>query len=82
MVSASKGIEEDTLLTMSEVLEEVLPGIESAVLSGPSHAEEVARSLPTACVVGAHREETAKELQSVFMSPLLPDLHQPGYAGN
>lgn len=69
VVSASKGIEEDTLFTMSQVLEEVLPGIQSAVLSGPSHAEEVARSLPTACVVGAHSEDTAKELQSVFMSP-------------
>ena len=69
MASASKGIEEDTLLTMSEILEEVLPGIKSAVLSGPSHAEEVARSLPTACVAGAHEEETAKMLQSVFMSP-------------
>lgn len=69
VVSASKGIEEDTLDTMTDILEEVLPGIQSAVLSGPSHAEEVARSLPTACVVGARREDTAKMLQSVFMSP-------------
>lgn len=69
IVSAAKGIEERTLMTMTDIVEDCIPGIEAAVLSGPSHAEEVAKGLPTACVVGAHREETARFLQTLFMSP-------------
>ena len=56
IVSAAKGIEEGTLFTMTDIIEEVIPQAEAAVLSGPSHAEEVARLLPTACVIGAHTE--------------------------
>ena len=79
LVSAAKGIEESTLFTMSGILEEVLPQAVCAVLSGPSHAEEVARGLPTTCVIGAHREEDARYLQKLFMSPcfrvyISPDL--------
>lgn len=69
IVSAAKGVEEETLDTMTDILEEVVPQAEAAVLSGPSHAEEVARHLPTTCVIGAHREETARRLQKIFMSP-------------
>lgn len=69
IVSAAKGIEERTLMTMTDIVEDCIPGIETAVLSGPSHAEEVAKGLPTACVVGAHREKTARFLQTLFMSP-------------
>lgn len=68
VVSAAKGIEEKTLYTMTDILEQVIPQAEAAVLSGPSHAEEVARLLPTTCVIGAHREETARYLQRLFMS--------------
>ena len=68
IVSAVKGIEEGTLFTMTDIIEEVIPQAETAALSGPSHAEEVARLLPTACVIGAHTEETARFLQKLFMS--------------
>lgn len=68
IVSAAKGIEEGTLFTMTDIIEEVIPQAEAAVLSGPSHAEEVARLLPTACVIGAHTEKTARFLQKLFMS--------------
>ena len=67
-VNVSKGIEENTLLTMTEVIAEEIPGANVAVLSGPSHAEEVGRGIPTTIVVGAHDERTAVHLQNVFMS--------------
>ena len=51
VVDVAKGIEEQSLMTMSQVIEEELPLAEVAVLSGPSHAEEVSRGLPTTCVV-------------------------------
>ncbi len=68
IVSVSKGIEEATLKTLSEQLEEEIPQAEIAALSGPSHAEEVARFIPTAVVVGAKKKETAEYLQKVFMN--------------
>ena len=70
VISAAKGIEDETLFTMTDILEQVLPQADVAVLSGPSHAEEVAKLLPTACVIGAHTEETARCLQELFMSPM------------
>jgi glycerol-3-phosphate dehydrogenase (NAD(P)+) len=70
VVSASKGIETDTLRTMDEVLAEVLPGTESrsAYLSGPSFALEVARELPTAVTVAAHHLGAAREAQELFQT--------------
>lgn len=68
IVSASKGIEESTLMTMTDVVSDCIRQSRPAVLSGPSHAEEVAKGLPTACVVGAQDEETARMLQKLFMS--------------
>ena len=68
VVDVAKGIEEQSLMTMSQVIEEELPLAEVAVLSGPSHAEEVSRGLPTTCVAAAHRKKTAEFMQSVFMS--------------
>lgn len=70
IVSASKGIEESTLMTMTDIVEEILPRCETAVLSGPSHAEEVAKGFPTTCVIGAKSESTARMLQNLFMSPV------------
>lgn len=81
IVNVSKGIEADTLLTLSEQIEEELPGIEVAVLSGPSHAEEVSRNLPTTCVVGSKKEETALKLQKVFMSPVFRVYRSPDIIG-
>lgn len=69
IVSASKGIEESTLKTMTDIVEELIPQAEPAVLSGPSHAEEVAKGMPTTCVIGARSEQTARFLQGIFMSP-------------
>lgn len=66
VVNVAKGIEEDTLMTLSEQIEEELPEADVAVLSGPSHAEEVGRGLPTTCVVGAKTKETAIYLQEAF----------------
>ena len=81
VVDVAKGIEEGTLKTLSQVIEEELPDAETAILSGPSHAEEVSRGLPTTCVVGAHRRETAEYLQSVFMSPVFRVYTSPDIVG-
>ena len=69
IVNVAKGIEEHTLTTLTDMIEEEIPNSQACVLSGPSHAEEVSRNLPTTCVVGAKRKETAEYLQNIFMSP-------------
>ncbi len=79
IVNVAKGIEETTLMTLSDIIEEEIPTGEVAVLSGPSHAEEVGKGIPTTCVVSAHKRETAEYLQGIFMSPVFrvyttPDL--------
>lgn len=66
-LSVSKGIEIESLKRMSEVISEKLPGAAVGSLSGPSHAEEVAKGYPCAVVVATEREETAKYMQSIFM---------------
>ena len=70
IVNVAKGVEEKTLMTLSEIIEQELPGAEASVLSGPSHAEEVGKGLPTTCVVSSRRRETAEYLQGIFMSPV------------
>ena len=60
IVDVAKGIEESTLLTLSAQIEEEIPQADVAVLSGPSHAEEVGRKLPTTCVIGAKTKKTAE----------------------
>lgn len=67
-VDVAKGIEENTLLTMTEVIAEEIPGADVAVMSGPSHAEEVGRGIPTTIVVGAKTQVTAAYLQNIFMN--------------
>ena len=81
VVDVAKGIEEQSLMTMSQVIEEELPLAEVAVLSGPSHAEEVSRGLPTTCVVSSHRKKTAEFMQSVFMSPVFRIYTSPDMLG-
>ncbi|MCP3176191.1 NAD(P)H-dependent glycerol-3-phosphate dehydrogenase [Desulfuromonas sp. KJ2020] len=67
IVSASKGIENDTLQIMSEVLAEVLPATSrTAYLSGPSFAKEVAAEMPTAVTVAAENPAIAKKVQEIF----------------
>lgn len=68
IINVAKGIEENTLFTLSEIIEEEIPQANVAVLSGPSHAEEVSRGLPTTCVAGAKDKETAEKIQTLFMS--------------
>ena len=68
IVNLAKGIESDSLSTLSEVIEEELPHAKVCVLSGPSHAEEVARKLPTLVTIASHDQETAKYLQQIFAS--------------
>jgi len=63
------------------VIEEELPDADVAVLSGPSHAEEVSRGLPTTCVVGAKTERTAKYLQNQFTSPVFRVYTSPDILG-
>ncbi len=68
IVNVAKGIEDVTYMTLSEIIEQEIPQAQVAVLSGPSHAEEVSRGLPTSIVVGAHSRKVAETLQNYFMS--------------
>ena len=72
IVSVAKGIEEKTLMTMTEVIEDVIgddiPGVRVVALSGPTHAEEVAAGLPTAIVSACRDLDAAREVQNIFMS--------------
>lgn len=75
VVSAVKGIENSTLMTMSQVIDDihtelsVTRRIRTAVLSGPSFAKEVAQNLPTAVTIGCRDIDTAKYLQHCFVTP-------------
>lgn len=81
IVNVAKGIEEDTLMTLTAVIEEEIPCANVTVLSGPSHAEEVGRGLPTTCVVGAKDRETAEYLQNIFMSEVFRVYTSPDIIG-
>ena len=74
VVIATKGIEQGSLLTMSQVVEDVakkqgIQGLRLVTLSGPSHAEEVGRQMPTTVVAAAHSLADAKECQLAFKLP-------------
>ena len=81
IVDVAKGIEEATLMTLSRQIEQEIPQADVAVLSGPSHAEEVGRRLPTTCVVGAKTKKTAEYLQSMFISPVFRVYTSPDILG-
>ena len=68
IVSVAKGIEESTLDTMTDIIKEEIPWADVAVLSGPSHAEEVGRRMPTTVVAGARSDATARFVQDIFMN--------------
>tara|TARA_R110002096_G_scaffold4493_27_gene20983 strand:+ start:4462 stop:5457 length:996 start_codon:yes stop_codon:yes gene_type:complete len=70
-LSATKGIELSSGKRMTELLREIFPENVAAVVSGPSHAEELARKLPTALVVGCADEAIAKQLQGLLTQPFL-----------
>lgn len=81
IVNVAKGVEEKTLMTLSEIIEEEIPNANVCVLSGPSHAEEVGRGIPTTCVISAKSRETAEYLQGVFMSPVFRVYTTPDILG-
>lgn len=74
LVTVSKGIENDTFKTMSQILIEVMEGVtyedNIGVLYGPSHAEEVATLKPTTVVAAAYSTRTARAIQEAFLTPM------------
>ena len=81
IVDVAKGIEENTLMTMTQIIKDEIPQCEPVALSGPSHAEEVSRGLLTTCVAGSHKKEIAEYVQSVFMSPAFRVYTSPDVLG-
>ena len=81
IVDVAKGIEEDTLMTLSQQIEQEIPQADVAVLSGPSHAEEVGRGLPTSVVIGAKTKKTAEYLQNMFMNEVFRVYTSPDILG-
>ena len=81
IVDVAKGIEESTLMTLSQQIRQEIPQADVAVLSGPSHAEEVGRRLPTTCVIGAATRKTAEYLQSMFISKVFRVYTSPDILG-
>lgn len=81
IVNVAKGVEEGTLMTLSEIISQEIPQADVCVLSGPSHAEEVGKGLPTTCVVSAGTRKTAEYLQSIFMSPVFRVYTTPDILG-
>ena len=68
VIICSKGFEKDTLKTLDEVIKDELPDARVGVLTGPSHAEEVALGVPTVLVVASEHEEIFEMIQDAFMS--------------
>ena len=81
IVDVAKGIEESTLMTLSQQIEQEIPQANVAVLSGPSHAEEVGRGLPTAVVIGAKTKKIAEYLQNAFMNQVFRVYTSPDRLG-
>lgn len=81
IVNVAKGIEENTLMTLSEIVEEEIPMADVAVLCGPSHAEEVGVKLPTTVVAGAKTRKTAEYIQSIFMNEVFRVYTSPDVLG-
>lgn len=71
IICVAKGIEERTLLTLCEIVEQEIPQADAAVMCGPSHAEEVGIGLPTTLVAGAKTQKTAELIQDTFMNEVL-----------
>lgn len=83
-VSVAKGIEKETLFTVSQIIKDEFPEIDLkniGVLSGPSHAEEVARKIPTAVVAASSDIETAKQIQAAFITSYFRVYHSSDIIG-
>ncbi len=81
IVNVSKGIEESSLMTLTEVINDEIPKATVAVLSGPSHAEEVGKGMPTTVVAGAATKEVAELVQDTFMSDFFRVYTSPDVVG-
>lgn len=81
IVNVAKGIEENTLMTLSDIIEEEIPQAKVGVMCGPTHAEEVGRCIPTSIVVGAKEKETADILQNLFMNEFFRVYTSPDVLG-
>lgn len=81
IVNVAKGIEENSLMTMTQIIEEEIPDSIVSVLSGPSHAEEVSRGIPTSVVIGSENEKFAEYLQDIFMSDVFRAYISPDVLG-
>lgn len=68
IVNVAKGIEPDTLFTMTQIISDVIPSAKIVALSGPTHAEEVAQDIPTTIVSACDDLEVAEKVQDIFMN--------------
>lgn len=81
LVDVAKGLEKGSGLRLSEVCKEELPNNPYVTLSGPSHAEEVSRDIPTTVVVASENLEVAQNVQDIFMSPKFRVYTNPDIVG-
>lgn len=81
IVNVAKGIEESTLMILTDIIEQEIPQANAAVLSGPSHAEEVGRGIPTTVVAGAKDRKTAEMIQNIFMNHVFRVYTSPDMLG-
>ena len=81
IVSVSKGIEEHTLMTQAQIIEDEIPQAQIAVLSGPTHAEEVSRGIPTTIVAGSKSKSCAEYVQNLFMNEVFRVYTSPDVLG-
>lgn len=81
IVNVAKGIEEDTLMTMTDIISDEIPAATVAVLSGPSHAEEVGKDIPTTIVAGSKSQEVALYVQDMFMNSVFRVYTSPDVTG-
>lgn len=81
VVDVAKGIEEHTYKTMTQIISEECPMAQAAILSGPSHAEEVGRKIPTTIVAGAKDKKVAEAVQDTFMNEVFRVYTSPDMIG-
>ena len=81
VVSVAKGIEDGSYLTLTDIIKEEIPGAVICALSGPSHAEEVVRRMPTTVVAASHDKAVADRIQAVFMNEVFRVYTSPDVLG-
>lgn len=81
IVNVSKGIENESLLRISQIVGEILPNNKYAVLSGPSHAEEVSKNMATTVVSASNNKSVAEYIQNVFITPTFRVYTNPDVIG-